>query len=151
MLQAIHLDLQQGRVTAIPTVADNQDNGAASQHSPRPLMVEEVQGVADARSTRPVLYRLRNIADGIVNIAPLELARYTRQPRTEDKCLDIDQAVRDRMDKVQQQSRVQAHRPADVTDDYQGPGLAFNFAPGQFDQFCAMLQVTPHHAAHIKI
>src|SRR5262249_28478785 len=139
MLQAIHFCLQQPSITAIPTVANNQNNGAASQHSPRPLMVEEVQGVADARSTRPVLHRLRNITDGIVNIAPLELARNACQPRTEDKCLDVQQAVRDRMDKVQQQSRVQAHRTTDITDDYQGPGLAFSLAPGQLDQFRTVL------------
>src|SRR5579884_1621769 len=132
MLQTVHLDLQHTGIAAIPAIADNQHNSAATQHALRPSMVKVVQGIADARATGPVLHRLRNVAHSIIDIAPLELAGNARQAGAEDEGFNIHQTVGDGVYKVQQQPRVKAHGAADVADDDERARLTFGLAPRQF-------------------
>src|SRR5579875_331595 len=103
MLQAIHLNLQHAGIAAIPTIADDQHDSSASQHTFSPLMVKVVQSVADARATGPVLHRFGNITHRLIDIAPLELARDTREARAKDESLDVHQAIGNGMNEVQQQ------------------------------------------------
>ena len=54
---------------------------------------KKVQGITNTSATRPILHRFRNITYRIIYITPFELSCDTCQPRSEDKRLDVQQAI----------------------------------------------------------
>ncbi len=67
-MQAFHFLSQAGRALAVEAVGDQQDDGALPQHAARPLVVELVQRLADARAARPVLDLRRRLLQGDVDV-----------------------------------------------------------------------------------
>src|SRR5260370_12015368 len=101
MLQTIHLYFQHTWIATIPAIANNQYYSATSQYPLGPLLIKKVQSITYTSSARPILHRFGNITHCIIYITPFELACNTCQPGSKDKRLDVHQAIRYCMNKMQ--------------------------------------------------
>src|SRR5436190_6163096 len=84
-MKAIHFLVEQGRVAAIPAIADEQDDRPTAHHAPRPLVIKALDGVANTRAARPILHRGRHLMQGFIDVLVAQLARYIGQAGGKDK------------------------------------------------------------------
>ena len=128
-MQAFHFLIQTARALAIQPVGDEQNDRPLPQHAARPLVVELVQRLADARAARPVLDLRRGFLQGDVDVAIAQGPRHVRQARAEGEAVDPVAVVGDRVHEMQEHPRVAGHRAGDVAQDDQRRRPAARFAP----------------------
>src|SRR5947208_3347698 len=114
-------------------------------------MIKEVYRITDACSSRPVLHRFGDIPHSVINITLFQLPSDACETCAKDKRFDVHQSIRDCVNKMQQEPRVEAHGAANVTDDDEWTWFILGLAPCQFKQFCSVFEVTTHNTAHIRV
>ena len=148
-VQPLHLGLEPGDIVALQPVGDQQHDRALPQRAPRPQPVERVQRLADARAAGPVLDRSRAIGKRVVGIAMAHLARQIGQPRAEHEGMDAAALFGERVQEMQENARVLAHRPGNVGQhDKRWVNLARRTELRQ-DKIAAGPQGTAHHRPRI--
>ena len=137
-VQASHFFGQQFGVAAVPAVADDENDRAASQNTPAPIVVEGFEGVAGARAACPVMHDIRDFVEGLVHVFVLELAGDAGETGAEDKGFDrLVVRLGEAIDEMEEQAGVAFHRTANVGDDDQRAGLELGFAGRPDHDFAA--------------
>ena len=148
-LQARHFPPQQFRLAPVPAVGYDQNHRPATQHAPRPAVVEHFNGLPDAGAAGPVRHGARHFAHRLVNAPVRQVAGNAGQPRGEQKRLQLLPAGGHGVDEMQQHPGVAFHRPADIADQSQGAGFGLAPPAGQFQHFAAVGQAAAHRAAQV--
>ena len=146
-----HFLVQQLHVSSFPAVADDDHRCAPAKDPPRPQVVEAFERLADARAARPVDDKVGDFINGRIYIMMAQCGRQMGQARAESECLHVTHILVKRMDEVQEQARIAIHRPADVTDYDQRPGLCFAAAPGKVHDLAPISRIGPDYSPQIKI
>src|SRR5687768_1095066 len=133
-LQASHLPTEQLRVTPVPAIADDHHRRPGAEDAPRPLVIEALDRLADARPPGPVLDRVDDLRQRGIDVPPAQLAGDPRQAGTEDEDLGVFQTLPQCVDEAQEQPGVAVHRARDVTDDHQGAGADLTFLATQLER-----------------
>src|SRR5436309_975454 len=113
-VQAVDLEFEPLAAVALEPVGDQQHHRALRQHAPRPLLVEGTQRGRDAGAARPVGDACRHRNERLVRVLALERAGDVGEPRAEEESMHALARVRHRMQEMQKQPRVLAHRARNV-------------------------------------
>ncbi len=134
---------------ALQPVGDQQHNRTLGEHAARPQLVEGLQRGRDARAARPVDHVRRAEAERLVRIARLERARHVREPRSEEKRMHALSRIGDRVEEVQEEPRVVAHRAGDVEQRDDRRHLCLRSEIFKIDDGAARLEARAQGAPHV--
>ncbi len=92
---------------------------------------------------RPVVDRLDDLLDGIVDVLLAQLAGDAGEPRAEDEDFHIVEALLHRMNELEQEAGIAIHRTADVADQHQWAHLHLVAPTAKLDRDAAVLHAVP--------
>ena len=118
-VQAGHLVAEHGRVAAVPTVREHDDDGPAGHAPHGPLVVEDAQTFAEARAAGPVVHGLGRLAQGEVGVAARQLARNPGQAGAQRECLHLLAPGDRRLHEAQQGAGVRLHRTRYIEQEHE--------------------------------
>src|SRR5258706_1747693 len=110
-LQAIHFKRKQIYIAAIPAVADDKHDRAASQDAASPVKVKGLQRVTDARAARPIVDEQAHVFQSQVQVTDLKRTCDPREACAEDESFHrLAERGFHPINKMEQQSRIAFHR-----------------------------------------
>ena len=146
--EAGHLATELIGVTSIPAVADDQDDGAMTEHPTCVVALERVQRVGDARPAADVVHLVGNVVERGVDVAVAEQVGDSGQMCRKREGLDA-LAPADRMREHEQVARVSVHRTADVAEDHDRPALGARARAREALRVAALARRGSHGAAQL--
>ncbi len=144
-----HLLGEHGRVAAVPSVGEDDDDRAPRHAALTPGVVELAEPLAETGTTAPVDDPRRRLTEGDVRVAARKLAGDAREPGTERERLDLLAPGHGGVDEPQQRPRVRLHRSADVEQQHQPPVARARFAPVTAERLATRLHRRPHRAPQV--
>src|SRR5215213_7871737 len=149
-LQAGHLTAEQFGVSPVPAITDDHHCGTGAEDAARPLIVEGLDRLADARAAGPVLDRADYVRQRGIDVPLAQLTGDPRQPSTKDEHLRVFQSLPQGVDEAQQQAGIAVHGAGDVADDDEGSGADLSFLAAQLERDAAVAQRATQRGARIN-
>src|SRR5439155_15252760 len=115
--QGAHLLGEEGRVAALPAVADDEDDRLAPQDAVGVLAVEGVEGAADVGAAAPVADAAGDQVEALVDGSAAQVGGDGGEAHAEDEGLDAGVAALEAIEELDEEAAVGVHGAADVAEE----------------------------------
>src|SRR3984893_12506725 len=146
--QTGHLASELIGVSPVPPVADDDDDGAVTEHPAGVVALERVQRVGDARPSADVVDLGGRVLERCIDVAVPEEMGDSGQMCRKREGLDA-LAPADRMREDEQMARVPIHGSADVAEDDDRAALGARARAGEAVRVASLARGGSHGAAQL--